>query len=79
MSKAFDNVSRSRLYASLARLNVDPQLISFLIAMYSNSEFVFTHRQHTRVFRTRKGIRQGCKAAPMLWACYLGDILESAE
>ena len=75
LSKAFDMVPRDGLYRRLHRLGVPAVLIDFLQAVYFETSFKFQHRGQTRTFRTSKGIRQGCKAAPILWAAYATDIL----
>ena len=75
LSKAFDTVPRPRLYRCLQRLGVPTVLIDFLQAVYHETSYSFQHRGLTRSFGTSKGIRQGCKAAPILWAAYLTDIL----
>ena len=75
LSKAFDTVPRQRLYRCLLRLGVPTVLIDFLQAVYHATSYSFQHRGQTRSFGTSKGIRQGCKAAPILWAAYLTDIL----
>ena len=78
LQKAFDRVLRSRLIAALQQLNVDPQLIQLLIQFYRTTTFSFHHRGESRTITTHRGIRQGCKSAPILWACYMGSILEQA-
>ena len=75
LSKAFDMLPRDRLYQSLQRLGVPSVLIDFLQAVYHETSFKFQHRGQHRSFRTSKGIRQGCKAAPILWTAYATDIL----
>ena len=76
LTKAFDCVSRSKLFAALKHLHVDENLIRFLANIYTETYFSFHHRGHHRTFPTKQGIRQGCKAAPILWACYAAVILE---
>lgn len=75
LSKAFDSVCRQRLLASLQSLGVHSDLIQFLANVYSETSFSFQHRGQHRVFNTKRGIRQGCKAAPLLWACFAASIM----
>ena len=77
LSKAFDSVSRPRLIEALHRLGVDINLIHFLVNIYRETSFSFSHRGHQRTFKTQQGIRQGCKSAPILWACFAAVILEN--
>ena len=78
LQKAFDSVLRSKLIEALRALGVDNNLINILIQFYHQSSFSFRHRGQTRTFRTFRGIRQGCKSAPLLWACFAGYLLEHA-
>ena len=75
LSKAFDMVPRGRLFRCLADLGVPTVLIDFLNAIYCQTDFTFQHRGQTRRVATSKGIRQGCKAAPTLWAAYATHLL----
>ena len=79
LTKAFDYVVRSKLFAALRQLGVSNEMINFLTHIYTDTSFVFTHRGQERFVHTFQGIRQGCKAAPILWACFSAVILESAE
>lgn len=77
LSKAFDAVNRSQLYQGMADLGVDINLIRFLQSVYHNTSFHFEHKNCYQEFSTRKGIRQGCKAAPRLWTIQAALILQS--
>eukprot|EP00435_Cladocopium_sp_Y103_P069123 s396_g32.t1 len=68
LSQAFDVVDRPALYEGLASLGVTTSLLSFLKSVYSCTSYKFDHRGHQREFPTTRGIRQGCRAAPALWA-----------
>ena len=75
LSKAFDMVPRGRLFRCLSNFGVPSQLIDFLNVVYFDTSFSFQHRGQTRHLGTSRGIRQGCKAAPTLWAAYITEIL----
>ena len=75
LSKAFDMVPRGRLFRCLSNLGVPDHLLDFLNAIYHDTSYTFQHRGQTRCLRTSRGIRQGCKAAPTLWAAYVTGIL----
>ena len=75
LSRAFDEVDRQKLFRALFEIGIDPDLISILHSVYSNSEFEFIYKGEHRSFRTHKGIRQGCKAAPILWNIYTADLI----
>ena len=78
LHKAFDTVMRSQLIKALRALNVHENLITFLLQLYQQTTFSFRHRGQERKFQAFRGIRQGCRSAPLLWACLVGHILEQA-
>ena len=77
LSKAFDAVRRSQLFTGLAKLGISSDLLNFLKSLYSRTSFHFEYRQCHRDFSTKRGIRQGCKAAPCLWTAQAALILLS--
>ena len=78
LHKAFDTVLRSQLLKALRALQVDENLITFLLHLYQQTSVSFRHRGQERRFTAHRGIRQGCRSAPLLWACLVGHILEKA-
>ena len=79
LSKAFDNVNRSRLMECLHKLQISTDLIFFLQTVYSCTSYKFEYRGETRCFDTTRGIRQGCKAAPGLWLIFTALLLEEVS
>ena len=75
LTKAFDVVSRDKLFQAMRRIGIHEHKIAFLKLIYTQTYFEFSHRGETRRVRTFRGIRQGCKAAPCLWAFFIADIL----
>ena len=78
LTKAFDSVLRSKLFQALHSLGADPTIIAILSQIYDQTTFSFWHRGQYRTLPTQRGIRQGCKAALILWACFCAWILETA-
>ena len=76
LSRAFDCVDRIVLMQALRHMGVQDSHITFLEAIYANTSFQFTHRDESRSVPTWRGIRQGCKSAPMLWCIFTGYLLE---
>ena len=60
-------------------MNINDDIINLLKAIYQNTTFSFQHRGEDRTFPTRKGIRQGCKAAPTLWCCFAAQVLQDVS
>ena len=78
LTRAFDMVDRTRLFQSMEQLDISADLISLLKCVYNTTRYEFEHRGAFRSVTTRRGIRQGCKAAPILWSCFAAWILETA-
>ena len=79
LSRAFDEVPRAGLFRALHSLGIDHSLIQFLEKVYSHTKFEFEFQGEYRSFLASKGIRQGCSAAPTLWALYTLELLTTLE
>jgi hypothetical protein len=77
LTRAFDAIRRDRLFQSLSQLGVSSDLISLLKGIYEQTSYDLTHRDVHVSFETARGIRQGCKAAPLLWAIIAAALLQS--
>ena len=77
LSKAFDQVDRVLLFQGLTDMQVSSDLIALLRSIYHSTGFEFVHKGEFRRFSTFKGIRQGCKCAPILWALYFVHIFNA--
>ena len=76
LSKAFDTVCRKRLFMGLQRLGVKDSLLCLLKSIYCNTSFcVLNTKVVDGNFKTTRGIRQGCRAAPALWTAQAALIL----
>ena len=75
LTRAFDCVDRNDLLCALRHFNISADLIQLVSHIYRDTQFCFQHRGQTRSFETRRGIRQGCRSAPILWSLYIGWIL----
>ena len=68
MSKAFDMVDRRRLRESLELANADPFLIDLVGKLHIQALYDMTASDQAFSIATRRGIKQGCKLAPSLFA-----------
>ena len=75
LSKAFDMVQRPLLFKALADFGVPDDLCAILHQIYSKTTYVFEHRGIYKEVPTKRGIRQGCQAAPCLWLVFLGRLM----
>ena len=77
LSKAFDQVNRTLLFQGLSDMQISSDLIALLRNIYHSTGFDFLHKGEFRHVSTFKGIRQGCKCAPILWALYFIQIFNA--
>ena len=68
MSKAFDMVDRRRLRESLELAEADPYLIDLVGKLHIQALYDMTASDQAFSIATRRGIKQGCKLAPSLFA-----------
>lgn len=77
LTRAFDAIRRDKLFQSLSQLGVSSDLINLLKGIYEQTSYDLTHRDVHVSFATERGIRQGCKAAPLLWAITATALLQT--
>ncbi|CAE7418136.1 unnamed protein product, partial [Symbiodinium microadriaticum] len=66
--EAFDMVDRRRLRESLELANADPYLIDLVGKLHIQALYDMTASDQAFSIATRRGIKQGCKLAPSLFA-----------
>ena len=67
LERAFDGVSRFKLFSQLHTLDIRSSVIQLLTEWHCNTHYHFQHGHDTHALPTGAGLRQGCKAAPGLW------------
>ena len=78
VSKAFDMISRGLLFRYLRGLPICQKLVSLLAEWHSHASYLIFDGSAFSEVPVGKGVRQGCRAAPILWSCFtqmLFDIL----
>ena len=80
LQRAFDSVNRCKLFARLHCLNISTPLIQLLASWHENTAYLVQNGDFDSLIPIGKGVRQGCKAAPGLWNCfmviYMHDLME---
>eukprot|EP00435_Cladocopium_sp_Y103_P001309 s3830_g1.t1 len=71
LSRAFDELCRSELFHHLPTLNVSPSLLSLIQERHSSTGYYVGAGDTSTRVQVGKGVRQGCKMAPTLWACFI--------
>ena len=75
LKQAFDRVDRAALVQALQRLGTPDDLVAAVIAIHDTSAYHIEDDFRSSEIRTTRGIRQGCKLAPLLWVAISTTIL----
>eukprot|EP00435_Cladocopium_sp_Y103_P052758 s576_g16.t1 len=75
LEKAFDTAPRLKVIRALQALDAPAALISLFAAWHNSTSYVLTHHDMEDTQDTNQGVRQGCVAAPALWACLMHLLL----
>ena len=72
ISCAYDHVRRPDLEAALHDAKVPSHLIQAILLIHEQARLKLSHCGQERQVVLRRGLRQGCGLAPILWALYSG-------
>ena len=78
LRKAFDVLPRQRLFDFMRQLPIDQRLVQLIAASHSSTPYVLFHDHEYHSIPTGRGVRQGCRIAPILWATYMQLMLQLA-
>ena len=79
LSKAFDMVAHGELYESLIDTGMPTHLAGVLLQIHIRTKLHIVHKGCEHEVSMRRGLRQGCSVAPMIyaaWTCRLSKTLE---
>ena len=71
LSRAFDNVPRTELFPELCNYGMSDDIANLLTSLHTGTQYHLFHSGEYHAIQTGKGVRQGCKVAPLLWCCYM--------
>ena len=75
LSRAFDSVSRSHIKSSLEWANIPENIIGVILGVHHAMKLHYASSGAQSTTSTGKGVRQGCRLAPILWCCFTGWLL----
>ena len=75
LTRAFDCVVRSLLFTHMLDRGVPEGLVSLLSHWHHATHYNLTYRDNTVNIPIKVGVRQGCKAAPLLWVLFMDYML----
>ena len=70
LKQAFDRIPRQQLLSSLEQLEIPSDLISLIMYIHDYARVVIERPFGSVEVGMRRGIRQGCGLAPLLWLAY---------
>ena len=78
LSKAFDSVKRSQLFSNLSDCGISENIVQLVQALHTGTCYHLFHKGKYYPIEVNVGVRQGCKLAPALWACFMTTFLRQA-
>ena len=76
MTRAFDSVDRPTLFTHLSTQEIPESLLVLLSKWHENTHYKLQFQGATTTIKVGRGLRQGCKAAPLLWLEYMDLFLD---
>ena len=70
LKQAFDRIPRQQLLSSLEQLDIPADLTSLILYIHDYAKVVIERPTGAESVCMRRGIRQGCGLAPLLWLAY---------
>ena len=74
IQKAFDQLPRKELFEHLGTLTDQPALTTLMAAWHSQTDYCLEQAGTSILVPTGRGVRQGCRAAPILWNVFLDQM-----
>ena len=79
LTKAFDLVSRDRLFQILPKIGCPPKLLNILKSFHNNMKGIVTYDGSvSEPFDIKSGVKQGCVLAPTLFGIFFSCLLHHA-
>ena len=76
LTRAFDNADRQAIFDHLQTLQTPEQLIQLVSSWHEDTHYNLVFRGETTSIKVGRGLRQGCKIAPLLWVTFMDLFLQ---
>ena len=76
IQRAFDQLPRQQLFEHLDTLHDMPALTTLLAQWHSHTDYCVEQSGQSVLVPTGRGVRQGCRAAPLLWNVFLDQLFQ---
>ena len=71
LNRAFGSADRRAIFDHLIQLGTPPNLVQLAASWHENTHYNLSFRGTTTSIPVGKGLRQGCKLAPLLWVSFM--------
>lgn len=71
LNRAFDSADRRAIFDHLIQLGTPPNLVQLAASWHEDTHYNLSFRGATTSVPVGKGLRQGCKLAPLLWVSFM--------
>ena len=71
LTRAFENADRQAIFDHLITLRTPSHLVQLVASWHENTHYNLVFRGETTSIKVGKGLRQGCKIAPLLWVNFM--------
>ena len=71
LNRAFDCADRTAILDHLLTLGAPPNLVQIVASWHEDTHYNLVFRGDTTSIPVGRGLRQGCKIAPLLWVSYM--------
>ncbi|CAL1152943.1 unnamed protein product [Cladocopium goreaui] len=75
LNRAFDSADRRAIFEHLIQLGTPPNLVQLAASWHEDTHYNLSFRGATTSVPVGKGLRQGCKLAPLLWVSFMDLLL----
>ena len=76
LTRAFDNADRQAIFDHLIALGTPAHLVQIVASWHENTHYNLIFRGDTTSIQVGKGLRQGCKIAPLLWVAFMNLFMQ---
>lgn len=76
LKHAFDSVNRAALFEHLVHLGTPENLLQLISTWHTDTHYNLIFNGKTTQIPVNVGLRQGCKAAPLLWVLFMDRFLQ---
>ena len=79
LTTAFDTVPRDELGRALVWAGANTSLVATILDLHSVCQYTIQHKGRTKCIHMRRGVRQGCTLAPLLYVVFSAYLISKLQ